>query len=112
MSGPLPCDVCHEREGLFLLGNQHTGDQISMCPGDFAIFGVKFAVDALPRKELLALVGLDGDAGAGKPAKTGGKPPGGKSKGASATVKASQPKVAEALAPESAGAADVGAPSV
>lgn len=55
---PLGCDVCHEREGLFLLGNQHTGDQISMCPEDFAIFGVKFAVDALPRADLLGLVGL------------------------------------------------------
>ena len=103
---PLTCDVCHEREGLFLLGNQHTGDQISMCPGDFAIFGVKFAIDALPRAEVLALIGVESDNGAPEPSDPAVKTGGRKRKPAPAPVEEPRPETAEALAEESPAAAD------
>lgn len=109
---PLNCDVCHEREGLFLLGNQHTGDQISMCSSDFAIFGVKFAVDALPRGELLALVGLGDVAAEVDIVKEGAAKRGNRKTKRAPAVEEPRPEDAEALAAESPAVADGGTTGV
>ena len=77
-----------------------------MCPGDFAIFGVKFAIDALPRVEVLALVGVASDNGAAEPAEPEAKPGGRKSKRAPAKVEEPGPETAETLAEGPPAAAD------